>query len=201
MTLRPRPPFVLCAFALLLTGCWKENMGSQPKAKTMQESVFFANGATARPLPLGTIPRGELRLNAHLYTGFENGKLATTFPQHYPTEADGPFPTRGPALRQILYHGQQQFTIYCAMCHGDGGDGRGIIVQRGFVPPPSYHIDRLRQAPVGHLFDVITNGSGAMYSYGDRVPPADRWAIVAYIRALQMSQGMPADQVKEVAAR
>ncbi len=83
------------------------------------------------------------------------------------------------------------------MCHGDAGDGHGIIVQRGFVPPPSYHLDRLRQAPVGHIFDVITNGYGAMYSYGDRISPADRWAIVAYIRTLQMSQATPVKQLDD----
>jgi mono/diheme cytochrome c family protein len=192
---------IACAFALLLTGCWKENMGSQPKAKPMEESVFFADGTTARPLPLGTVPRGGLRLDSLLYYGFINGKPADIFPTHYPTENDGPFPLRGPALRRVLGQGRQQFTIFCSMCHGDAGDGQGIIVQRGMVPPPSFHIDRLRQAPVGHLFDVITNGYGQMYSYGDRISPADRWAIVAYIRTLQMSQAMPASHVKEVAIR
>jgi mono/diheme cytochrome c family protein len=180
---------------LFAAGCWRENMGSQPKAKPMQESVFFADGTTARPLVEGTVPRGDLELDSHLYRGFAEGKPATTFPEHYPTEADGPFPTRGAALGAVLRRGRDEFTIYCAMCHGDAGDGRGIIMQRGFVPPPSYHLDRLRVAPVGHIFDVITNGYGAMYSYGDRVSPADRWAIVAYIRTLQMSQAMPVKQI------
>ena len=180
---------------LLATGCWRENMGSQPKAKPMQESVFFADGTTARPLVEGTVARGDLELDSHLYRGFVDGKPATTFPEHYPTEADGPFPTSGPQLGEVLTRGQTEFTIYCAMCHGDAGDGRGIIIERGFVPPPSYAVDRLRQAPVGHIFDVISNGYGAMYSYGDRVPPADRWAIVAYIRTLQMSQAIPAKQL------
>jgi mono/diheme cytochrome c family protein len=192
---------IVCAFALLMSGCWKENMGSQPKVKPLMESVFFSDGTTARPLPLGVIPRGGLRLDSQLFFGFVDGKPAETFPVHYPEADDGPFPLRGPELRRILEHGQGEYGIFCAMCHGDAGDGQGIIVQRGMVPPPSFHLDRLRQAPVGHLFDVITNGYGAMYSYGDRISPADRWAIVAYIRTLQMSQAMPFSQAKEVAAR
>jgi mono/diheme cytochrome c family protein len=180
---------------LLLAGCWKENMGSQPKAKPMQESVFFADGTTARPLVEGTVSRGDLELDSHLYRGFVDGKPAQTFPEHYPTETDGPFPTRGSALRFVLARGQEQFTIYCSMCHGDAGDGHGIIPERGFFPPPTYNLDRLRQAPVGHIFDVITNGYGAMYSYGDRISAADRWAIVAYIRTLQMSQATAVQQL------
>jgi mono/diheme cytochrome c family protein len=180
---------------LMTTGCWKEDMGSQPKAKPMQDSKFFTDGATARPLVIGTVARGDLELDSHLYRGFVDGVPATTYPEHYPTPQDGPFPTNGPALASILRHGQEQFTIYCAMCHGDAGDGRGIIMQRGFVPPPNYNLDRLRIAPVGHVFDVITNGYGAMYGYGDRIAPADRWAIVAYFRTLQWSQGVPVDQL------
>jgi mono/diheme cytochrome c family protein len=196
--MKPRGATIrLLVIGLLVStaGCWRENMGSQPKAKPMQESDFFSDGATARPLVEGTVARGDLDLDSHLYLGFVDGKPAATFPDHYPTPDDGPFPTRGPALAPILHRGQEQFTIYCAMCHGDAGDGRGIIVQRGFVPAPSYHLDRLRVAPVGHFFDVITNGYGAMYSYGDRVSPADRWAIVAYIRTLQLSQATPAGEL------
>jgi mono/diheme cytochrome c family protein len=180
---------------LIAAGCWRENMGSQPKAKPMQESAFFADGTTARPLVLGTVARGDLELDPHFYTGFVDGKPASTFPEHYPTPSDGPFPTRGPALASILARGQEEFSIYCVMCHGDSGDGRGIVIQRGFVPPPSWHLDRLRVAPVGHIFDVITNGYGAMYGYGDRVPPGDRWAIVAYFRALQLSQAAPVGEL------
>jgi len=196
MSHRVRTIRVLLALALLLlTGCWKENMSSQPKAKPMQESDFFADGTTARPLVEGTVARGDLELDSHLYRGFVDGKPALAFPEHYPTEMDGPFPTRGPALRAVLTDGQEQFTIYCSMCHGDAGDGHGIIAERDFFPPPNYQLDRLRQAPIGHIFDVITNGYGAMYGYGDRISPADRWAIVAYIRTLQMSQGIPAQQL------
>jgi len=187
---------VLLALALpLLGGCWKENMGSQPKAKPMQESDFFADRTTARPLVEGTVARGDLELDSHLYRGFVDGRPALNFPEHYPSETDGPFPTRGPALRSVLARGQEQFTIYCSMCHGDAGDGRGIVAERGFFPMPAYQLDRLRQAPVGHFFDVITNGYGAMYGYGDRISAADRWAIVAYIRTLQMSEAIPVQQL------
>lgn len=104
-----------------------------------------------------------------------------------------------PVTLALLQRGQERFRIYCTPCHSEIGDGRGMIVQRGFPPPPSYHIDRLREVPVQHFFDVITNGHGAMYSFSNRVQPADRWAIAAYIRALQRSQNatladMPLDQ-------
>jgi mono/diheme cytochrome c family protein len=107
-----------------------------------------------------------------------NGALATTFP--FPMTAD------------ILAHGRELFDINCSACHGRDGYGNGMIVQRGFPPPPSYHIDRLRHAPVGHFFDVITHGYGVMYPFGSRIAPADRWAIIGYIRALQFSQDAPA---------
>ncbi|HJT06952.1 MAG TPA: cytochrome c, partial [Stellaceae bacterium] len=102
-----------------------------------------------------------------------------------------------PATAQVLERGQQRFNVYCSPCHGEAGDGNGMIVQRGFPRPPSYHIDRLRQAPSQHFYDVISNGYGAMYSYAARVAPADRWAIVAYIRALQASQNATLAQVPE----
>ena len=176
--------------------CWKENMGSQPKAKPMQESVFFADGTTARPLVEGTVARGDLELDSHLYRGFVDGKPATTFPEHYPTEADGPFPTSGPQLARSAYPwpGLNSRSIApCATAMPVTATASSSSADS--CPPPSYRLDRLRQAPVGHIFDVITNGYGAMYSYGDRISPADRWAIVAYIRTLQMSQAIPAQQL------
>jgi mono/diheme cytochrome c family protein len=181
----------LICLSLLATSCKKEDMGSQPKDKVYQESQFFADGTSARPFVMGTVARGSIHDDIQLYHGFDldNTHYVDHFPDHYPTEADGPFPVKGVALKRVLDRGKEQFTIFCSMCHGDAGDGRGIIVERGFVPPPSYHIDRLRTAPVGHFFDVISVGYGAMYAYGDRIAPADRWAIVAYIRTLQMSQG------------
>ncbi len=102
-----------------------------------------------------------------------------------------------PITREVLERGRDRFNIYCTPCHGMSGDGDGMIVQRGFRRPPSYHIERLRTAPVGHFFDVITNGLGAMYPYGYRVPPRDRWAIIAYIRALQLSRQVPIDELTD----
>jgi mono/diheme cytochrome c family protein len=167
-------------------------MGTQPKAKPMQESALFPDHTSARPLPLGTVARGEADLDTQLDLGLIDNKPSTNFPDHYPTASDGPFPTRGRQLRRVLDRGREQFTIYCSMCHGDSGDGHGIIVQRGMVPPPDYLLDRLRQSPPGHFVDVINNGYGAMFGYGDRVPPADRWAIAAYIRVIQMARATDA---------
>ncbi|MDW8167442.1 MAG: cytochrome c [Acidobacteriota bacterium] len=113
-------------------------------------------------------------MDEHLYTGKVRGQLAETFPF--------------PITRSILERGRERYDIFCAPCHGRDGYGEGMIVQRGFRQPSSFHTDRLRQAPVGYFFDVITNGFGTMYSYASRIPPEDRWAIVAYIRALQLSQ-------------
>jgi cbb3-type cytochrome c oxidase subunit III len=179
---------LLVSLSVFLTGCWKEDMGTQPKAKPFQESAQFPDHASARPLPVGTVARGEADLDTQLYLGFVDNKPSETFPAHYPTPTDGPFPIRGPALRRVLERGRLEFTIYCSMCHGDSGDGRGIVVQRGMVQPPDYLLDRLRLAPPGHFVDVINNGYGQMFSYGDRVGPADRWAIAAYIRVLQSAR-------------
>jgi mono/diheme cytochrome c family protein len=117
------------------------------------------------------------------YTGKIGTNLVTTFPFAI--------------TREVLLRGQERFDIYCAPCHGRTGDGNGMIPQRGYPVPPSYHIDRLRAAPVGHLFDVISRGYGVMYSYGARVEPDDRWAIVAYIRALQLSQDAKVSDVPQ----
>ncbi|MFB3817138.1 MAG: cytochrome c [Candidatus Methylomirabilales bacterium] len=122
----------------------------------------------------GTIPRGHLRADEPFYTGKSGGELVTTLPV--------------PLTRKLLERGQERFEIFCAPCHDRTGGGRGMIVQRGYRQPPSYHIDRLRQAPIGHLFEVTTKGFGVMPDYAEQVPPADRWAIAAYIRALQLSQ-------------
>jgi mono/diheme cytochrome c family protein len=186
----------ICVYLWLnLPGCIREDMDEQPRHNAESSSDFFPDGSSARPLVEGTVARGFAHVDTWLYDGKVDGQLAASFPDHYPTEIDGPFPTHGEDLRGILQRGQERFTIYCSVCHGQRGDGDGMIVRRGFPRPPSYQSDRLRQAPVGHLFDVISNGYGAMYGYGDRVPPADRWAIVAYIRALQMSQATAADQL------
>lgn len=170
--------------ALAMAGC-RQDMHDQPKAKTLTQSDFFADGRSARPIVAGTVARGELRLDEHLYTGKVNGRHADTFPF--------------PITAEVLDRGQERFNIYCAPCHSRLGDGTGMIVRRGFRQPSSYHVERLRKAPPGYFFDVITNGFGTMFDYADRIAPEDRWAIVAYIRALQLSQNatledVPADQ-------
>jgi hypothetical protein len=156
-------------------------MHVQPKYRPLDPSPFFDDQRSERPVMPGTVARGRLRIDEQLYTGKINGVLADTFPF--------------PITRQDLERGRQRYDIYCSPCHGYTGDGRGMIVQRGFPAPPSYHIDRLRSAPVGHFFDVITNGYGTMHSYAARVPTEDRWRITAYIRALQLSENASINDV------
>jgi mono/diheme cytochrome c family protein len=163
----------LVAACLVLPGC-RQDMHDQPRFRPFRPSTFFADRRSARPLAPGTVAQGDLRDDEHLYTGKINGQLAPSFPF--------------PVTRQVLERGRERFDIFCSPCHGRSGDGRGMIVQRGFKQPPSYHEQRLREAPPGHFFDVITNGYGAMTNFDYRVPVRDRWAIVAYIRALQFSQ-------------
>jgi len=160
--------------ALLLVGGCRKDMFDQPRANPLRESDFFADGMAARPVPPHTVARGELEHDETFYTGMHGTNPVAAFPL--------------PITRPLLERGRQRFEINCAPCHGETGDGNGIVVQRGFPAPPSYHIDRLRDAPAGHFFDVMTRGYGVMFSYASRVSPEDRWAIVAYIRALQLSQ-------------
>jgi mono/diheme cytochrome c family protein len=159
--------------ALFLVGC-RLDMHIQPRYNPLDPSEFFGDGRSARPEVPGTVARGNLRSDELLYTGKVNGQLADVFPF--------------PITRAVLERGRERYNIYCAPCHDYTGSGRGMVVQRGFPPPPSYQIDRLVKAPAGHFFDVITNGYGTMYNYAARVTPEDRWAITAYIRALQLSQ-------------
>ncbi|HUR45358.1 MAG TPA: cytochrome c [Candidatus Saccharimonadales bacterium] len=168
------PPMLaaLTLLAILLAGC-SGNMTNDSRLKPLEGSKFFANGSSARPLPAHVIPRGELREDQALYEGKNGTNLVNSFPFSI--------------TLAVLERGQERFDVYCAVCHGRDGGGNGMIVQRGFPPPPSFHIDRLQQAPVGHLFDVITHGYGIMYPYASRVEVEDRWAIAAYIRALQYS--------------
>lgn len=172
-------PFALLALAsaatLMLAGC-RLDMHLQPRYNPYEPSTFFADGRSERPPVAGTVARGEIVAGPDqvIYTGRVNGADATAFPF--------------PITREVLDRGRERYNIFCTPCHGLSGEGNGIIVQRGFQAPPSYHTDRLRNAPPGHLFDVITNGFGAMYPYGYRIAPRDRWAIVAYVRALQLSQ-------------
>ncbi len=158
--------------AAALTGC-RRDMFNQARTIPLRSSDFYADHASSRPLPAHTIAQGAESQDEAFFTGMIGTNLVTDFPF--------------PITRETLERGRERFNIYCAVCHGATGEGNGMIVQRGFPPPPSYHIDRLRNAPVGHFYHVITDGYGVMYSYAARVAPADRWAIVAYIRALQLS--------------
>jgi hypothetical protein len=164
----------LCA-GLLLTGC-RLDMHVQPRYNPYDPSGFFADGRSERPPVEGTVARGEVVGGPEqvVFTGMLDGREVDAFPFA--------------VTRAVLDRGRERYNIFCTPCHGWAGDGDGIVVQRGFQPPPSYHTDRLRQAPVGHFFSVITNGFGAMYPYGYRILPRDRWAIIAYIRALQLSR-------------
>lgn len=149
-------------------------MADQPRYKPLAKSTFFGDDRSARPLIPGTVARGELRSDERFYTGKSGGELVTTLPV--------------PLTKELLDRGQERFNIFCAPCHDRTGGGGGMVVLRGYRRPPSYHIDRLRQAPLGHFVDVMTNGFGSMLDYATQVSPADRWAIAAYIRALQLSQ-------------
>ena len=163
----------LALCGLFLFGC-RMDMHVQPKYKPLDSSNFFSDGRSERPEVPGTVAHGHLHTDELLYTGRVNGEIADAFPF--------------PITRPVLERGRERYNIYCSPCHDYTGSGNGLVVQRGFPPPPSYHIDRLMKAPAGHFFDVMTNGFGMMYSYASRVTPEDRWAIVAYIRALQLSQ-------------
>lgn len=178
-----RKPFALFGLVLslaFLVSC-RQDMFNQPKSDPLEASPFFPDGADSRPIPAHTVAEGHLDADELFYTGMVDGKLAASFPEAVDMA--------------MLQRGRQEFEIYCTPCHGFTGEGDGIVVQRGFPKPPSYHIRRLREAPVGHFFDVITNGYGVMYPYRDRVKPADRWAIIAYIRALQLSHEATLDDV------
>ena len=152
-------------------GC-RQEMYDQPRYKPLAKSDFFADGRAARPLVEGTVARGTLHLPAPGATA--PASPATALPV--------------PLSRELLARGRERYTIFCAPCHDATGSGRGMVVRRGYRPPPSLHIERLRDAPVGHLYDVMTRGLGAMPDYAQQIPPEDRWAIAAYLRALQLSQ-------------
>jgi hypothetical protein len=178
---RERAAWLVCASMLAVIvspGCRSE-MYDQPRYKPYHATEFFGDGTSARPLVAGTVARrdpAERRVAGALH--FDTGKTAGKLAETLPLELD----------RSLLTRGQERFRIFCTPCHGELGDGRGIVVRRGFNPPPSFHTEELRKAPVGHFFDVMTRGYGTMYSYASRVPASDRWAIAAYIRALQLSQ-------------
>jgi mono/diheme cytochrome c family protein len=170
----------ILAVLLTLAAC-RQKMANQPRYDPLEPSDFFADGMSARPRIAGTVARGELKDNPFQQTGLIGGQ-----------EGDGfPFPV----TEAVLNRGQERFNIYCSVCHGRLGDGDGMIPSRGFRRPPSFHTDTLRNARTGHFFDVMTNGFGSMPPYAVQVPVEDRWAIVAYIRALQLSQHATIDDV------
>ena len=179
-----RPNLKLGAVVLavaVLAGC-RQDMHDQPRYIPLRPSTFFADGRSERPLIEGTIPRGHLNDDVALFTGKgPDGKPLDTFPFA--------------VTKDVVERGQDRYNVYCAPCHDRTGSGDGMIVKRGYRRPPSYHIDRLRQVPNGYLYDVITSGFGAMPDYAAQIAPRDRWAIVAYIRALQMSQNASVDDV------
>ena len=160
---------------VILAGGCRRDMYAQPREKTYQPTSFFADGTSSRPIIPGTVARGELRADTLYYQGKdETGKDADVFP----FEVDA----------ATIEMGRERYMVFCIPCHGELGNGKGMVVRRGFSPPPSFHTDYLRKIPVGHFYNVITHGYGAMYSYEARIPVRQRWAIAAYIRALQYSQ-------------
>lgn len=156
-----------------LVAC-RQDMHDAPRYEPLEASTFFPNGSSSRALVANTVARGQLNVDRHLYEGVVDGRPAQTFPM--------------PVTAEVMARGQQRFNVFCSPCHGRTGVGNGMIVQRGFRQPPSFHDDRLKNAPVGYFFDVISHGFGAMQDYSAQVPVADRWAIIAYIRALQTSR-------------
>lgn len=230
---------LLFGCAVALAGC-RYDMQDQPRYEIYESSDFFDDGKASRPLPEGTVARGYLRDDAHLYTGRVSGgdaaggggggnsqSVATSGDNaqggnvqggQVANRTDGSaggdlVPSPGaaaagfdadlaktfpfPVTREVLDRGQERFQAFCMMCHGLTGDGDGMVVRRGYKRPTSYHDERLRGAPVGHFFDVITNGFGVMPNYAAQVTPRDRWAIAAYIRALQLSRGARLEDIPE----
>ena len=186
--MRCRTASAAIALSVALAGC-RQDMHDAPRYDPLEASNFFSDGHSARPVVSNTVARGQLREDEHLYTGKIAGQLTTDFPM--------------PVTSDVMARGQERFNVFCAPCHGRTGDGNGMIVLRGFRKPPSYYEDRLVNAPVGYLYDVMTNGFGAMQDYAAQVPVADRWAIAAYIRALQLSRSgtmneVPAERREEL---
>ncbi len=184
----PRNVLVVVLLALGAAGC-RQDMHDAPRYKPLAASDFFADGRASRNLPAGTVARGWLRADEALYTGRANGELLAEFPF--------------PITHAEMQRGRDRYNIYCTPCHGILGDGQGMVVQRGLRRAASYHQDRLRDEKVGYFFDVVTNGFGAMQGYAEQIPVRDRWLIVAYVRALQLSQhatmaDVPADRQNDL---
>lgn len=174
--------FGLAVVLLLIAGC--DDMSNQPRYEPYEPSVFFIDGRSSRPLVPETVPQGAFSEQSFFFTGQDE---AGEFVDAYPFEI----------TREVLERGRERYDIFCSPCHGYAGYGDGMIVQRGFSPPPSLHEDRLREAPPGYFFYVISEGFGQMYPYDSRIKPADRWAIAAYIEALQLSQNAVVDDIPQ----
>jgi hypothetical protein len=169
----------VCAamFSVLAGGCQiRQDMADQPKNKPLSPSPFFDDGRSERPLIENTVARGSIA-DDDLFVP----KDSNAFPL--------------PLTPELLNRGQQRYNIFCTPCHGLQGDGNGMVAMRGMKHPPTYHQDRLRQVPNGYIFEVITNGFGGMLGYSAQIPPADRWAIIAYVRALQLSRNAPVSEL------
>jgi hypothetical protein len=174
--------FALSLLLFSITGC-RQDMHDQPKYEPLEKNTFFDDQRASRPLVEGTVARGHLRDNPAYFIGKIGDQPVTSFPLE--------------VTEELVQRGQSRYNIFCTPCHDVAGKGLGMIVRRGFKRPPSFHIDRLRQSPPGYFYDVITNGFGQMSSYAEQIPVRDRWAITAYIRALQLSQHATMDQVPE----
>ena len=172
----------MMALTMVTAVACRQDMHDAPRYDPLEASDLFADGSAARQLMAGTVARGHLNDDAFLHTGKDAAGLPVAAFPFAITRAD-------------LDRGQERFNVYCAPCHGQTGEGNGMVVQRGYRQPVSFHTDRVRQAPIGHYFDVMTNGLGAMPDYRTQIPPRDRWAIAAYIRALQRSQRAPAADI------
>lgn len=174
----------LAAALVTLCGC-RQDMHDQPRYKPLGETTFFADNRQSRPTLANTVARGDLRDgDSEFYTG-KSAKDGKTDVDVFPIAV----------TKDLIERGHERYDVFCSPCHGLLGNGLGMIVRRGFKQPPSYHIDRLRDAPVGHYYDIVTNGYGAMYNYSAQITPRDRWAIIAYIRVLQYSESQKADQL------
>jgi len=164
----------------LLAGC-RRDMQDQPKLRPYRGTKFFGDERSARPLVAGTVARGQLQEESLLAAAKSGPAFAEALPM--------------PVDEALLRRGQERYTIYCSPCHGRLGRGDGMVVRRGYRPPSSFHVDRLRAQPAGYFFDAISHGFGAMPDYAAQIPAADRWAIAAYVRALQLSQNVPASEL------
>jgi mono/diheme cytochrome c family protein len=193
------PPLIrlsLSFAAILATGC-QQKMAGQPSYKPLTSCEFFDDGSSARPLVPGTVPRGHLCTDTPLFTGRLASQSGQSPAQPVAWENEDDFTREIPISldEETIKHGRDRYMIFCVVCHDSLGTGHGKIVERGYTRPPSYHIDRLRNAPAGRLFAVISEGYGSMPSYAAQIPPRDRWAIVAYVRALQLSQHYPVEEL------